>query len=176
MVPRECHKHRRGDTGGTHQADKQGIKVGAFAAEIAALEQSRNVADAAATSLRIAECVFDNPFVDGMDLFDLGLLAGNNLVRRLLDDAVDRDEFVAGRVEFSLGGAEIARHLAGLGQICGAIAGENLAGDFDDGSLFAFGPLNMQHLDAVFRIARLHCLAVGRPLIAFGLEPFLFVD
>ena len=73
---------RAGMPGGAHEADKQRIEIGALAAEIAGLEHGGDVADAAAAHLGVAEGVLDDPFVDGVDLFDLGLLAGSDLVRR----------------------------------------------------------------------------------------------
>ncbi len=98
------------------------------------------------------------------------------LSEALLDDAVDRNELGAGRVEFALGRGEIDRGPAGLGQIDSAVLRRNPAGDLDHLRLFACRPGDVQHLGAVMGIARQHRLAVGRPLAVARSDPVFLID
>ena len=93
----------RRQAGRPRQADIERVEIGAFAAEIARLEHRRDVADAAAAHLGVAERVIDDPLVDRARLLDVGLaFASPTILSEVcFDDAVDRNEFGALRVEFT---------------------------------------------------------------------------
>ena len=55
------------------QTDIQRVKIGAFAAKVAALEHSGDIAVTAAARLGIAERIVHDPLVNGARLLDVGL-------------------------------------------------------------------------------------------------------
>ncbi len=141
------------------QPDIERVKIGALAAEVAALEQRLHVTDATAARLRIAEGVVDDPLIERARLVDVGLRALGDVEGHLAHDAVGRNQLGRRGEKLAIGGGQVDR-LVGPGEIRRTIARHEAAGDFDRRVHHLVAPLGVEHRDAV--LAVVHHLGRGR--------------
>jgi hypothetical protein len=141
-----------GQTGGPGQAHVERVEVGALAAEVARLQHGLDVAEPAALDLGIAECVVDDPLVDGAGLGDLRRVALDDLLGGLQYEAVGGNQ--RGWLEIPPeDGGVLTGHGAGLGDVDEPVARGEPARDLDGRRLLRRRPLGVHEPGVVFLVA-----------------------
>src|SRR5256885_2934351 len=161
----------RRDAQGSGEADEEAVEIGAFAAEVAALQHRLDVAGTASAGLGVAQRVLNDPFIDCAPLLQIGAGPLRHAdQRRLAYQAVARDRLRRRGVERDFGAAERLRARSRDGDR--AIAGAELALQLDKGRLGSRGPLGVEHRHAVLADAHLlHPLRVAVPGVAESALP-----